>query len=344
MTKPLVSILIPAYNAEPWIGDAINSALRQTWPNREIIVVDDGSSDKTLSAAKKFSKDGVVVASQKNQGASAARNHAFSLCHGDYIQWLDADDLLAPDKIARQMEFAGKSRNRYLLLSSEWGRFLYRIKRAEFARTALWEDLAPVEWLIRKMSQNIWMQPGSWLVSRELTEKAGPWDERLSFDDDGEYFCRVLMKSDGVKFVRGAKVFYRVTNPASLSNFDRSNKKLESAWLSIRLHIQYLQQMEDSARTRQAALMFLQTWLPSFEPTRPDIIQEVKDLALTLGGQVNFVETVDMLRWKFAWIENVFGRRFAFWAQTRIPQFKHSMIRLWDKTVFRMEKSTPPES
>src|SRR5271154_7166784 len=102
--KPLVSILVPAYNAEAWISDTLRSAISQTWEPKEIIVVDDGSTDQTLSVARRFQSEQVLILSQKNQGAAAARNRAFSLSHGDYIQWLDADDLLAPDKIAKQME------------------------------------------------------------------------------------------------------------------------------------------------------------------------------------------------------------------------------------------------
>lgn len=341
--KPLVSILIPAYNSQEWIAATLRSALRQTWPNKEIIVVDDGSKDGTRAVAEKFSKQGVIVVSQHNQGASAARNKAFSLCHGGYIQWLDADDNLAPDKISRQMEFVMQCKNKRILLSSEWGKFLYRVKRAAFLRTALWEDLSPLEWLIRKMSQNVWMQPGCWLVSRELTEAAGPWDERLSFDDDGEYFGRVLLQSEQVKFIEGARVFYRTGGEASLSNFDGSNKKLESAWISIRLHIKYLLQMEDSERTRQAAVTYLRTWLPGFDYCRPDIVKEMKEMGLALGGEVKTIETVDFLRWKFAWMQNIFGRRFAFWAQTYLPRFKHRTIRSWDKAVFQIEKFTQPE-
>ena len=94
--KPLVSILIPAYNSEQWIADTLQSALAQTWPRKEIIVVDDGSRDRTAEVARLFASNGVAVVSTANQGAAAARNHALSLSHGDYIQWLDADDLLAP--------------------------------------------------------------------------------------------------------------------------------------------------------------------------------------------------------------------------------------------------------
>ena len=102
--EPLVSILIPAFNAERWIADAIKSALEQTWPQKEIIVVDDGSTDQTPSIARQFVSKSVSVITQSNQGAASARNKAFSTCQGGYIQWLDADDLLAPSKIAKQME------------------------------------------------------------------------------------------------------------------------------------------------------------------------------------------------------------------------------------------------
>src|SRR6202000_980107 len=101
--KPLVSILIPAYNSAEWIADTIHSAIRQTWPNKEIIVVDDGSTDRTAEAAGRFASKNVIVVSTKNQGAAAARNHALQLSQGEYIQWLDADDLLSPDKIERQL-------------------------------------------------------------------------------------------------------------------------------------------------------------------------------------------------------------------------------------------------
>jgi glycosyltransferase involved in cell wall biosynthesis len=335
MKTPLVSILTPAYNAELWISDSIRSALRQTWPNKEIIVVDDGSTDGTLSIASQFAKDGVTVISQKNSGASTARNHAYSLCRGDYIQWLDADDVLAPDKISRQMEFAQTSKNPLLLLSSEWGRFLFRTKRAVFIPTALWENLSPLEWLLRKMTLNVWMQPGSWLVSRELTNAAGRWDERLSFDDDGEYFSRVLLKSQGVAFVRGAKTFYRETGSGSLSSVD-SDQKLESAWLSLQMHIQYLLKLEDSARTHHAAVTFLQTWSAIFDPQRLDIIAEMRRLADALGGEVRRLNLTEPLRWKFAWMKNVFGCRFAYWAQRKLPQFKCFVVRHWDRTLFQL--------
>jgi glycosyltransferase involved in cell wall biosynthesis len=95
--KPLVSILIPAHNAEAWIADTVRSAIGQSWPRKEIIIVDDGSTDQTFAVARGFASKDVTVVTHENQGAASTRNYAFSLCQGDFIQWLDADDLLSPD-------------------------------------------------------------------------------------------------------------------------------------------------------------------------------------------------------------------------------------------------------
>ena len=246
MRKPLVSILIPAYNVQDWIAETLRRQLRQTWEQKEIVVVDDGSTDQTLAIARQFESDSVRVVTQKNSGAAAARNTAFSLCRGDYIQWLDADDLLDPDKIARQMAEFEQVRSKRTLLSSEFGKFLHYWPHAQFVRTGLWEDLSPTEWLLRKLGNNLYMQTATWLVSRELSEAAGPWNTSLVNDDDGEYFCRVLLKSDGTRFVLGLRSTIGVIEPNNLSHIGRSDIKRDALWLSMRLHIDYLRSLEDS--------------------------------------------------------------------------------------------------
>jgi GT2 family glycosyltransferase/peptidoglycan/xylan/chitin deacetylase (PgdA/CDA1 family) len=328
--QPLVSILIPAFNSEKWIANTLRSAIAQTWERKEIIVVNDGSTDQTAVIARQFEKDGVRVVSQRNQGASAARNTAFSLCHGEYIQWLDADDLLAPDKIARQMDVLEQLGSRRKLVSSEFGRFLHRCDRAEFIPTELWKDQTPVEWLLRKLGQNLYMQTATWLVSRELTEAAGQWDTRLLSDDDGEYFCRVLRACEGVRFVPGAKVYYRAPGVAfgsSLSYIGVSEPKIRAHWISMQLHIHYLLSMEDSPQVRSACLRYLQTCFIYYYPEMPDIVQEVKQLAAQLGGQV----TPPHLSWKYSWIQVFLGWRMAKRVQSSLVKIRWNARRLWDR-------------
>jgi glycosyltransferase involved in cell wall biosynthesis len=295
--------------------------------------VDDGSTDQTLSIARRFASKTVAVVTQANQGAAAARNKALSISQGDYIQWLDADDLLAPDKIEKQMEAVGRCGTKRTLFSSAWGRFIYRPSKASFIPTPLWCDLSPVEWLLRKMGQNIFMQTGVWLVSRELTEAAGPWDVRLLADDDGEYFCRVFLAGDGVRFVPEAKAFYRISGPNRLSYVGQSDKKLEAHLLSIKLHVGYLRSLEDSERTRAACLEYLKTMLIYFYPERPDLIKQMEQLASTLGREL----APPRLSWKYAWIQKTLGWTAAKQTQLVYNQHKSSVLRSWDKLLFRLK-------
>jgi glycosyltransferase involved in cell wall biosynthesis len=337
--NPLVSILIPAYNSEKWIADTLRSAISQTWSRREIIVVDDGSTDRTLEIAKGFTADGVQVVTQINQGAASARNTAFKLCQGDYIQWLDADDLLSPNKISIQVAKAEESGSNRTLISCGWSQFTYRYHQAKFIPTSLWRDHLPVEWLMCKMGQNLHMQTATWLVSRELSEAAGPWNTQLLGDDDGEYFCRVLLASDGVRFTPDARVYYRDSGVSSLSYIGTSNRKRDAQWHSMKLHIRYLRSLEDSLRTRAASVAYIQNWLLFFYPDRPDLIDEMQRVAQELGGEIR----PPRLSWKYSWIEFLFGEKIGRRAQFVLPRFKWSVLRLGDRLLFRLSKgsSTP---
>jgi glycosyltransferase involved in cell wall biosynthesis len=99
-----VSILIPCYNAERWIAHAIDSALAQTWNEKEVIVVDDGSTDGSLDVIRGF-KDRIRWETGSHRGGGAARNRLLELAYGQWIQYLDADDYLLPNKIAAQVRF-----------------------------------------------------------------------------------------------------------------------------------------------------------------------------------------------------------------------------------------------
>jgi PST family polysaccharide transporter len=335
---PLVSILIPAYDAQHWIADTLRSALGQTWPRTEIIVVDDGSKDETVAIAKQFEAQGVRVIAQGNQGASAARNNAFAHSHGDYIQWLDADDLLAPDKIAKQMEPVMQGLvGPHTLLSGSWAHFMYRPWRAEFKPSSLWCDLSPREWLIRKMGENIFMQTGTWLVSREMTEAAGPWDTRLLGDDDGEYFCRVLMASEGVRFIADAKVYYRAFRFDGLSYIGRFPAKIDAHWKSMQLHIKYLRSYGDDARARAACVQYIRDSLIYFYPESPQIMRQVSELTHELGEPVG----PPGLSWKYAWIEKSMGWNATKAAQRTLRRVRWRFEKWIEYALFHLEKRGP---
>jgi glycosyltransferase involved in cell wall biosynthesis len=102
--QPLVSILIPCYNSERWIGHAIESALGQTWPNKQVIVLDDGSTDNSLNVIRRYESH-LRWESGQNRGGGYARNRLLELASGEWIQYLDADDYLLPEKVTQQVGF-----------------------------------------------------------------------------------------------------------------------------------------------------------------------------------------------------------------------------------------------
>ena len=323
----LVSILIPAYNAAPWIGEAIQSALAQTWPHKEIIVIDDGSKDATFAVARQFESSQVSVATRPNRGASATRNEAIARCQGEYIQWLDADDLLYPDKIATQMAVSGADPE--VLLASEWARFYYRPARAQFVPGPLWREFSPVEWMQTKMETNSYMAIQSWLVSRHLTEKAGPWDTALSADDDGDYFARVVCASRRVEFVPGARSLCRTANPRSLSRAKPSRRWLDSQFLAVRRQIECLRRLDDGPRTRRACQQLLADTLSYFHPDQPELIAETQKLAAELGGEIALPD----VRRKYRWIRRAFGWEAARTAQAALPATRAWCDRTWDRCL-----------
>ncbi|MDZ8030824.1 glycosyltransferase family 2 protein [Nostoc sp. DedSLP04] len=108
--NPKVSVIIPAYNTETYIGKAIESALKQTLTDIEVIMVDDGSSDKTVEVAKSFTDRRLkVIVNQQNVGAAAARNRAFRAAQGEWIAVLDSDDWYAPKRLENLVSLANKT-------------------------------------------------------------------------------------------------------------------------------------------------------------------------------------------------------------------------------------------
>jgi glycosyltransferase involved in cell wall biosynthesis len=337
VNEPLVSILIPAYNAEKTLAETLESALAQTWRRKEVIVVDDGSADGTAQVAGGFQRQGIQLFTQTNAGQSAALNAALRASAGEYVQYLDADDLLAPDKIERQLAALRPSDGPRLLLSSPWAPFFHRAHRAEFIPNALWEDLSPAEWLYRKLAYNLHMGNATWLVSRELCEAAGPWGESLRYDQDGEYFLRVLLASSGTRFVPGTGLYYRATGGPRNSRVGTSAAKRESLLRSMRLHISSLLSLENSRRARRACLVYLQNWSEYFYDGPAEIEQGARALAAELGGRLE----PPALRWKYAWLRPILGRRNALALQRAIPAQKAAILRACDWAASRLEPAQP---
>jgi glycosyltransferase involved in cell wall biosynthesis len=329
----LVSVLIPAYNAEKWIADTIKSAIAQNWSNKELIIVNDGSTDNTLSVAKNFESKSVKIITQDNCGASTARNKALSFAQGDYIQWLDADDILAPDKISNQMQLAEAGYNSLQLFSSSYGIFHYRIGKAKFKPNNIWQDLSPLDWIINNFSdRNAWMVPAAWLISRKLTEKAGYWDERLSLNDDGEYISRVVLASEQVKFVSTAQSYYRSTSFAQLSR-DNSERGIQSLLMSLKLCIQHLRHFEDSEKTRKASVALLQMYSHFFYTEKPELLEELNALAFELGGEL----MPPGLGWKVNLLDKLVGSKVAGKTITRLRKMRFATVVKWDEILSRGE-------
>jgi len=116
----LVSIIVPAYNAEEYIGEAIESVLRQTYPYFEVIIVDDGSKDRTVEIVKSFKDKRIhLIQHSKNKGVSAARNTAMKHAEGKWFALLDADDQWLPERLEKLMEMLFESGNGYFIADDQ---------------------------------------------------------------------------------------------------------------------------------------------------------------------------------------------------------------------------------
>jgi glycosyltransferase involved in cell wall biosynthesis len=340
----LVSILIPAYNAESFITETIRCALGQTWPRKEIIVVDDGSPDKTYEVAKRLESAEVKVVRQENGGAPSARNRAFSLAQGTYIQWLDADDLLHPDKIRLQLNGADSGSTSRTLLTCSWGKFFFDKERAVFSPDSLWRDLDPIDWIATKFSDGVWMNPAVWLVSRKLTELAGPWDSRIarSGDDDGEYICRVVGASDRVRFVADARCYYRIGTVGSLNwNMETNAQVLQQLALSLATSVQHLLSLENSPRTRDAAKRQLEIFMFYFYASGDRFYDELNAVARDLLGTTLRRPSVS---WKYRPIELIAGQRFTRKLITNWRSAKLLLRRRYDAFLYGRSKSAVDSS
>ena len=280
--SPRVSIIIPCRNGAAWLGEAIESCLGQSWPSLQIIVVDNGSTDGSFDLAKRYKARGITVLECERAGASAARNVGLKHADGDLIQFLDADDLLDAEKIRRQVERLDAA-PAASVASGAWARFARDPSEAAFTPEAVWRDFAPEEFLIASWLGGGMMPNFAWLTPRAVIERAGPWNETLSVNDDGEFFCRVVLASSGIVFGAEARGYYRSASALTLSK-RRDDEALVSAFTAVDLSCRQLLQRCAAAAAAKACATHYQRFAYDAYPQAADLVAQAEKRAVELGG------------------------------------------------------------
>jgi glycosyltransferase involved in cell wall biosynthesis len=176
--RPLVSIIMPVYNAEPFLRETLDSIYAQTYEPLEVIAVDDGSTDSSVTILRSYPD--VRIVQQENQGPSAARNRAIEHARGEFIAYVDADDVVPPDKLSIQVG--------YLLehpeVAATLGRQEWMNPPPGLARDVVWGDLDGVPIV-------------SMVVRRRVLQDVGEVDE----DKGGDLDFLVRLRERGLVFV-----------------------------------------------------------------------------------------------------------------------------------------------
>ncbi|KMW69958.1 glycosyltransferase family 2 protein [Limnoraphis robusta] len=196
--KDSVSIIIPCYNAEKWLREAIDSCLQQTYSPIEIIVIDDGSTDNSLEIIKSYG-DKLIWETGKNRGGNYARNRGFALSKGKYIQYLDADDYILPEKIEKQVYYLEETGAD--VVYGDW-RFQYHLPKGKISLSEInicgpHEDF--LEFLIS--GQYPWLTTIVPLFRRAVVANSQGWDENIKSGQDRDFFISIALKN--------AKIFYQ---------------------------------------------------------------------------------------------------------------------------------------
>lgn len=279
----LVSVIIPAFNAAQWLPDALASVQAQTYPHVETIVVDDGSRDATLPVARRFENARTRIIHTENAGAASARNTALAVAQGEYIQYLDADDLLSPDKVAAAIALLEGDETR--LAVARWAKFSGNgpLSTAVLENQPLVSrDLMPLDYLEHYVAGRGMYLPGAWLVPRAIADRAGPWRAGLGFYDDGEYFARVVLASAEIRFEPHGVHYYRA-HVGGLST-DRSLVNVERCFRATQHMSEAILAHEDSPRTRHMVACHFQAFVYVWYPYRPDLLRRAQAIVEECGG------------------------------------------------------------
>ena len=237
MKNKLVSVIVPLCNAAPYIKETLSSILVQTYYDIEIIVIDDHSIDDSFQIVDEIKSDKIRLLKNKGKGASSARNTGINLAQGDYIQFLDADDIICPKKIEKQSLLLAQ--NDADLSFSLWGTFTSgpENSREKYALHHEYNKTRTGKEMIKSLGEDNWYVPvNSWLIKRDLITKAGFWNTEITNNDDGEFFARVLLWANKVVCENSTQCYYRIHHQTSLSSFNTDQKVFSAlkSWILIK--------------------------------------------------------------------------------------------------------------
>jgi len=205
MSNPLVSIIIPVYNGEKFIIETLDSVFAQTYRPIEAIVIDDGSIDKTAEIVKSYQRlnyqtgtqGSLIYIHQKNSGPSKARNTGIKAAKGDYIAFLDADDLWTPMKLERQMEYI-TSNNKISLVFGDMKVFNDKGISADssFKKKGYppCDERGRVLNAFERLVEKNYIPSGTVLLKKKCFENAGYFDESISHGEDYDLWLRIALK------------------------------------------------------------------------------------------------------------------------------------------------------
>lgn len=324
----LVSVIMPLYNAEKYVGEAIESVINQTYTNWELIVVNDGSTDNSLEVALKYQSESVKVFTQENKGASAARNYGLKEAKGDYIQFLDADDVISANKLEEQLMVLNGDLEKLAVCSTV--HFFDAEEYLEKPITHEWIKEGsndPVDFLIKLYGGELigkgyggMIQPNAWLTPRIIINKAGYWNEELrpNPDDDGEFFCRVVLASKGICYSYKAVNYYRKFKKSKSLSAQKGRKAMESIYKSAILKQKYLQEStKNELANKVMARIFMEIAFSCY-PLYRDISRQAENEAKKLSKYKHKYKHKDFVG---------FASKFIGWKTSRTFQYHYQKIR-----------------
>jgi len=217
MTSPAtVSVVIPCYNSQAWIAETLRSVIDQQDVSLQIVVVDDGSTDDSVGVAREAGGNAIEIIQQPNAGVSAARNTGTAAARGEFIQYLDADDLLTPGTL--QARVSALTETGTDVAYTDWTRW-ERQSDGSFAEGGtISRTLGPRPDV--DLLTDFWWPPGALLYRRSLVDRIGPWKEWLPVIQDARFLLDAALCDGAFVYVHGVGMKYRVHGANSLSRRD----------------------------------------------------------------------------------------------------------------------------